>query len=79
MGIREYYVTNGEYRPGKKGISLSSEQFNALNAEKKSIRQAIADRNTSFKVPLSSKRKVVVSEFKGSLLVDIREFYEKMG
>ncbi|KAI0474430.1 transcriptional Coactivator p15-domain-containing protein [Xylaria cf. heliscus] len=30
VNIREYYETNGELRPGKKGIMLPLEQYNAL-------------------------------------------------
>ncbi|KAI1176540.1 transcriptional Coactivator p15-domain-containing protein [Nemania sp. FL0916] len=30
VNIREYYDNNGELRPGKKGIMLSLEQYNAL-------------------------------------------------
>ncbi|TCD71203.1 hypothetical protein EIP91_011681 [Steccherinum ochraceum] len=30
LDIREYYETNGELRPGKKGISITQEQWNLL-------------------------------------------------
>ncbi|KAI0107282.1 transcriptional Coactivator p15-domain-containing protein [Nemania sp. FL0031] len=30
INIREYYESNGELRPGKKGIMLALEQYNAL-------------------------------------------------
>ncbi|ESP00724.1 hypothetical protein LOTGIDRAFT_112486, partial [Lottia gigantea] len=41
VGIREYYDADGEMRPGKKGISLSLEQWAALKDHMEDIDAAI--------------------------------------
>lgn len=50
INIREYYENDGELKPGKKGISLSIEQYKALlkaipaiNAELRSQGQPVDD------------------------------------
>ncbi|KAI1113052.1 transcriptional Coactivator p15-domain-containing protein [Nemania sp. NC0429] len=54
VNIREYYDNNGELRPGKKGIMLTLEQYNALlgaipdlNAELQSKGHQIPENTTS--------------------------------
>lgn len=39
IDLREYYDQNGVVKPGKKGISLSKEQWSAL----KQLKQEISD------------------------------------
>ncbi|KAI1188673.1 transcriptional Coactivator p15-domain-containing protein [Nemania serpens] len=54
VNIREYFDSNGELRPGKKGIMLSLEQYNALlsaipdvNAELQSKGHQVPETTTS--------------------------------
>lgn len=43
VGIREFYDKDGEMRPGKKGISLSMDQWNSLKDHIADIDQAVKD------------------------------------
>lgn len=79
IDIREYYEANGEQRPGKKGITLSSSQVQALVSEIEAVSNALSAQDGSYSLQLSSKRQVTVSVFKGVPMVNIREYYEKDG
>lgn len=46
---------DGELLPGKKGISLSPEQFNILKESAANIQTALAAEDTAYKLPLSSR------------------------
>lgn len=43
VGIREYYEKDGEFRPGKKGISLPLDQWNRLKDQIADIDKAVKD------------------------------------
>jgi hypothetical protein len=43
------------------------------------ISQAVAAKDTSVTVQLAANRHVRLNEFKGTLLVDVREYYESGG
>lgn len=79
IDIREYYEMDGEKRPGKKGITLSSAQARMLASEVEAISDALSKQDESFSLQLSSKRKVTISLFKGVPMVNVREYYEKDG
>ena len=46
---------DGELLPGKKGISLSTEQFNSLKESAASIQKALEAEDTDFKLAISQK------------------------
>ena len=85
VGLREYYEKDGVWLPGKKGISLPYEQWSQLRAKIGEVNQRIAD--IGAKKPISDAtvcvlgrdRRVTVDIFNGSVMIGIREFYEKDG
>lgn len=79
LNMREYYEKDGELRPGKKGISLTAPQARAMLEKMEDISQAFAQRDESFSLEISPKRKVTISIFKGTPMVNVREYYEKNG
>lgn len=79
LNLREYYEKDGELRPGKKGISLTSPQARTILEKMEEISQAFAQRDESFSLEISPKRKVTISIFKGMPMVNVREYYEKNG
>ena len=85
VGLREYYEKDGVWLPGKKGISLPYEQWGQLRAKIGEVNQRIADigagttPSDATVCVLGRDRRVTVDVFKGSVMVGIREFYEKDG
>jgi hypothetical protein len=69
----------GELKPGKKGIALSPDDWAKVCSEAEAATQAAARKDASYVVPLSGKRQLGISEFKGKVYVGIREYYEKVG
>lgn len=80
VSIREFYNKDGDWKPGIKGMSLLSDQFNVLQSGVTSIEKAIFRGGMDKPVlDLSATRKVSVSLYKGNILIDFREYYEKDG
>lgn len=84
LSLREYYEKDGKWLPGKKGISLSQEQWIALKKHVASDdvgKQLKADPNAAdFLVgELSPTRRLTISSFRNSPTIGVREYYEKDG
>lgn len=79
--LREYYQVagTGEWRPGKKGIALSVAEWQGLAGIMDTVRAAVDARDVTFSAELAPKRRVTVRDFKGKLLVDVREYYGEEG
>ena len=83
VDVREFYTNDaGVLLPGSKGMSMTESQFQALckNAENVSreTQKPLDDFVESF-FPLSPTRRMTVRVYAGSVMVDLREFYEKDG
>jgi hypothetical protein len=68
VNIREYYQVDGEEKPGKKGIALRVNQWNALRDMIPSIDAhllPVADNSEEFVLSIDEKTKVSISNFKG--------------
>ncbi|RHY27708.1 hypothetical protein DYB32_006597, partial [Aphanomyces invadans] len=94
VDIREYFDSNGERKPGKKGISLTTDQFHAVmnliddidlsvnwvqNPDKSVANYTVDTLSDVEPNSISSKRRVSVRKFKSMVLVDIREYYDANG
>merc|ERR1719354_760858 len=76
VNIREYYTdAAGDEKPGKKGVALMPESWDALLQIKDEVNNA----SSGEKWDLGKKKWMRVNEFKGRTLYDIREMYEKDG
>ncbi len=79
VDIREHYEDAGAWKPGKKGISLSSGQVQMLLSNLDAITGALDRQDMDFVLELTNKRRVTVSSFNGAFMVNIREYYERDG
>ncbi|KAL6758134.1 transcriptional Coactivator p15-domain-containing protein, partial [Haematococcus lacustris] len=79
VDLREWYLKDAELKPGKKGISLKASEWQAVVAGLRAVEAAVAAKDTNFSLPITDKRRVQLSLFKGKLYVSIREFYEQDG
>lgn len=78
VNIREYYdAGGGEMRPGKRGTSLSREQWDMLTQVKDEVNKAVASDDKFW--DLGRNKRVSLNEFKGNVLFDIREYYDAQG
>ena len=79
VDIREQYEDGGTWKPGKKGISLSSGQVEILLANLDAITDALDRQDQGYALELTNKRRVTVSSFNGAFMVNIREYFERDG
>lgn len=79
VDIREHYEDNGAWKPGKKGIILSSGQVQTLLTNLEAITSALDRQDLTYVLELTNKRRVTISSFNGAFMVNIREYYERDG
>lgn len=72
-------AAGGELKPGKKGISLSPDDWSKVCSVAEAASEAAVRRDEAYVVQLSGKRQLGISTFKGKVYVGIREYYEKVG
>ena len=54
--MREYYYhSDGELKPGSKGLALTPGQFNSIRQAEPAISAALAAGDTDFELPLSER------------------------
>ena len=70
---------DGELKPGTKGIALNKDQWHILEANIGDLSRALKNEDVEFSLELGKNRRAAVSDYKGKLSLDIREFYEKDG
>jgi len=86
--VREFYEKDGDMKPGRKGLSLQSSQWATLIKILPKISGAVKgdgagegglskNAEGDFFWELSRNKRVTVREWKGSMLVDLREYYQK--
>ena len=77
VSIREFYEKDGKMLPGKKGISLTPDQFYTIVVEKDQVTNALLSGDTDYSLALhGGKKRVAISSFRGKYFVNIREYYE---
>lgn len=77
VNIREYYDAGGEMKPGRKGVSLTREQWDMLTQVKDEVNQAVVSDDKFW--DLGRNKRVSLNEFRGNVLFDIREYYDAQG
>jgi hypothetical protein len=77
--FREYYQGKGDQGllPGKKGVSLNVRQWSCMFEHLQQVEDALQSSNTQYLLRLdNSAKRVTISNYKGGLYVDIREWYD---
>ena len=77
VDIREYYEDSaGQEKPGSKGIALrGTNQWVGLKEKMKDINEDVKN-HTNSAYSIGDKRKVSASQYKGVMLIGIREYYQ---
>ena len=79
IDLRVHYQADGNWKPGNKGISLSTGQVEVILGSLDAITTALNDQDVSYSLDLAGKRRVTITEFSGNFMVNVREYYEKDG
>ena len=83
VSLREFYLKDGAWLPGKKGINLSVEQWRCLKAAAPRVtarlRSGETPTETDTVAELGGSRRVTCGAFRGAATVGVREYYEKNG
>mmetsp|Transcript_19742 Transcript_19742/g.38216 ORF Transcript_19742/g.38216 Transcript_19742/m.38216 type:complete len:321 (+) Transcript_19742:35-997(+) len=78
ISIREFYIKDGEEKPGRKGIALTPDQWSKLYGCMGEIDEKL-QKGELTDWDLSARRKARVTKFKDLIMVDLREVYTKDG
>ena len=83
VSLREFYLKDGAWLPGKKGINLSVEQWRCLKTAAPRVtarlRSGETPTETDTVAELGGGRRVTCGAFRGAATVGVREYYEKNG
>lgn len=83
VSLREFYLKDGAWLPGKKGINLSVEQWRSLKTAAPRVtarlRSGETPTETDAVAELGDRRRVTCGAFRGAATVGVREYYEKNG